>query len=111
MDANGSEMAKIRRAVRKAGITIVLGYSERSGSSIYMAQSAINPNGDIVMHRRKIKPTAVERALWGEGQGRFRTFQTSAVSLISVHYAGESIMNVFQTDFGRVGALNWCEFN
>ncbi|KAL9069913.1 MAG: hypothetical protein Q9161_005227 [Pseudevernia consocians] len=63
-----SEMEKIRKAVKAAGLFVVLGYSERDRGSIYIAQSFINPAGEIVLHRRKIKPTHVERSLWGDGQ-------------------------------------------
>lgn len=30
-----------------------------------LAQSFISPTGEIVLHRRKIKPTHVERSVWG----------------------------------------------
>ena len=30
-----------------------------------IAQSFIDPAGEIILHRRKIKPTHVERSLWG----------------------------------------------
>lgn len=84
------EMDAIRQAVREAGLFIVLGYSERDGGSLYMAQSFINPDGQIVHHRRKIKPTHVERSIWGEGQA-------------------ESLQTVVDSPFGRIGALNCWE--
>ena len=84
------EMNAIRQAVRDAGLFIVLGYSERDGGSLYMAQSFINPDGQIVHHRRKIKPTHVERSIWGEGQA-------------------ESLQTVVDSPFGRIGALNCWE--
>lgn len=84
------EMDAIRQAVREAGIFIVLGYSERDGGSIYIAQSFINPAGEIVHHRRKIKPTHVERSIWGEGQA-------------------ESLQSVVDSPFGRIGGLNCWE--
>ena len=84
MEVDGPEMAKIRKAVAKAGITIVLGYSERSSHSIYMAQTAINPKGEIVNHRRKIKPTCVERGLWGEGQGKIAA-RHAGIALIELY--------------------------
>jgi predicted amidohydrolase len=43
-----------------------------------MEQSFIDENGVIVHHRRKIKPTHVERAYWGDGQGE--SLQTVAPS-------------------------------
>ncbi|KAL5320517.1 hypothetical protein ACEPPN_011323 [Leptodophora sp. 'Broadleaf-Isolate-01'] len=65
---NSPEMDAIKAAVKEAGIFVVLGYSERDGNSLYMAQSSISPKGIIVNHRRKIKPTHIERTTWGEGQ-------------------------------------------
>ncbi|TVY26360.1 Nitrilase [Lachnellula hyalina] len=81
------EMASILAAVKAAGIFVVLGYSERDGGSIYMAQSSISPDGIIVSHRRKIKPTHVERTIWGDG------------------YVPGSLKTVVDTPFGKVGAL------
>ena len=37
------EMEKIRDAVKAAGLYVVLGYSERDGSSIYIAQVCLEP--------------------------------------------------------------------
>ncbi|KAK0761923.1 hypothetical protein N5P37_004723 [Trichoderma harzianum] len=78
------EMPQICEAVKKAGIFIVLGYSERDGDSLYIAQSFINPEGKIILHRRKIKPTGVEHAIWGDGDG---------------------LINVVDSPFGKIGGL------
>lgn len=84
------EMDRIRAAVKKAGIAVVLGYSERDGASLYIAQSFIDTTGEILHHRRKIKPTHVERSLWGDAQA-------------------ESLKSVVDTPFGKLGALNCWE--
>ncbi|KAB2571463.1 Nitrilase [Lasiodiplodia theobromae] len=84
------EMDRIRAAVREAGIFVVLGYSERHRGSLYISQSFIDPTGTIIHHRRKIKPTHVERAYYGDGQA-------------------ESLTSVVPTPFGRVGGLNCWE--
>ncbi|WWD08563.1 hypothetical protein V865_006675 [Kwoniella europaea PYCC6329] len=68
MVVGSPEYNQIRRAVRDAGIWAVVGFSERVGSTLYLAQSFINPKGDVVHHRRKLKPTHVERYLYGDGQ-------------------------------------------
>lgn len=83
-------MRRIQAAVKKAGIMAVLGYSERDGASLYMAQSFISPEGEIVLHRRKIKPTHVERTIWGEGQA-------------------DSLTTVVDSRFGKIGGLNCWE--
>ncbi|KAF6789386.1 nitrilase [Colletotrichum sojae] len=66
---DSDEMKRICAAVKEAGVFVVLGYSERYKNTLYIAQSFIDENGVIVHHRRKIKPTHVERAYWGDGQG------------------------------------------
>ncbi|KAL9098754.1 MAG: hypothetical protein Q9187_009605, partial [Circinaria calcarea] len=84
------EMEKIRAAVKKAGIFVVLGYSERAGGTLYIAQSFIDTTGTIIHHRRKIKPTHVERSIWGDGQA-------------------DSLQTVVASPFGKVGALSCWE--
>ncbi|CZR68060.1 probable nitrilase [Phialocephala subalpina] len=86
LSINSPEMEAIQNAVKEAGIFVILGYSERDGGSLYIAQSSISPEGIIVSHRRKIKPTHIERTIWGEGQA-------------------SSLKSVVDTPFGKVGAL------
>lgn len=51
-------MQRIRDAAREHAICVVLGFSERSASdSLYIAQGIIAPSGELVVKRRKIKPT------------------------------------------------------
>ncbi|RAO69822.1 uncharacterized protein BHQ10_005834 [Talaromyces amestolkiae] len=90
MKKDSPQMKRIQAAVKKAGMMVVLGYSERDGASLYMAQSFIDPSGEIVHHRRKIKPTHIERTIWGEGQA-------------------ESLTCVVDSPFGKVGGLNCWE--
>lgn len=49
------EMDRIREAVKEADITAVIGFAERDGGSLYIAQATILPDGKIANHRRKIK--------------------------------------------------------
>lgn len=53
MARNSPEMDWIRAAVKKAGLICVLGYIERDGGNLYVAQSFIDPTGTIVLHRCK----------------------------------------------------------
>ncbi|KAM0481982.1 hypothetical protein ACHAPX_003316 [Trichoderma viride] len=90
MARDSPQMKRIQAAVKKAGMFIVLGYSERDGASIYLAQAFISPDGEIVLNRRKIKPTHAERTIWGEGQA-------------------ESLQTVVDSPFGKIGGLNCWE--
>jgi nitrilase len=65
----GPELNQIAEAARRANIDVVVGYSERDHGSLYVGQSFISRDGSIVYSRRKVKPTHVERSLFGEGDG------------------------------------------
>ncbi len=75
----------LRQAAKRNNIVVVLGLSERDGGSLYIAQWIIGADGETVAQRRKLKPTHVERSVFGEGDG----------SDLAVH----------ELDIGRVGAL------
>ena len=80
-----AEYARISAAAQEAGIWVALGFSERHGGSLYMGQSLIDAQGRTVFARRKLKPTHVERTIFGEGAG--------------------SDLTVVETALGRIGAL------
>lgn len=64
------DMDAIKAAARANSIAVVLGFSERSETdSVYISQAIISPQGDLLMHRRKLKPTHMERTVFGDGSG------------------------------------------
>ncbi|KAJ8522125.1 hypothetical protein ONZ45_g1259 [Pleurotus djamor] len=64
------EMDRIRQAVKEAAATVVLGFAERDGASLYISQVTIRSNGEIANHRQKIKATGYEKVVFGDGAGR-----------------------------------------
>jgi len=80
---------RIFEAARVNKIAVVVGISERGGGSLYMTQLIIDEHGNLVAKRRKLKPTHVERTVFGEGDG--------------------SDIAVYDLQFARVGALNCWE--
>lgn len=89
MTRDGEHLARVARAAAEHGVFVVLGFSERAGGSIYMAQAIIDDRGAILAVRRKLKPTHVERSVFGEGNG--------------------SDVRVHDTAIGKLGALNCAE--
>ncbi|KAI6088041.1 carbon-nitrogen hydrolase [Hypoxylon rubiginosum] len=66
-----NEMEQLKAAAKKHSIAVALGFSERSPSnSVYIAQAIISPQGELALHRRKVKPTHMERTIFGDGSGR-----------------------------------------
>lgn len=87
------EMEQIKSAAKRNNIAVVLGFSERTPShSLYISQAIISPQGDLALHRRKVKPTHMERTVFGDG-------------------SGADLNNVVELDFGgevgkvRIGTL------
>lgn len=66
---DGARMERLRSIARKHGVGLVVGVSERDGGSLYMSQAIIDATGDLLALRRKLKPTHVERSVFGEGDG------------------------------------------
>ena len=89
MTRDGAEMDRIAAAAARHHVMVVFGFSERAGGSLYMSQGFVDENGHVISVRRKLKPTHVERSVFGEGDG--------------------SDLQVHDTSLGRVGALNCWE--
>jgi aliphatic nitrilase len=85
----GPTTERLCKIARDNGIEIVMGMTERDRGSLYLAQLFIDAEGRIIGHRRKLKPTHNERAVWGEGDG--------------------SDIIVVKSELGNLGALNCWE--
>ena len=62
-----SQAERLRQAVKSAGITAVLGLSEREGGSLYIAQWLIGPDGETISQRRKLLRHGLGRWLAEQG--------------------------------------------
>ncbi|KAL7793768.1 carbon-nitrogen hydrolase [Trichoderma ceciliae] len=80
------EMVTIQACARANNIAVSLGFSENSNNSLFIAQVLIGSDGDIKVHRRKMKPTHMERTVFGDA-------------------SGHCLQSVGQLPFGRVGSL------
>jgi nitrilase len=55
MTIDSPQMRKICDAAAENGISVALGFSERAGKSVYIAQALIGDDGKIMVRRRKMK--------------------------------------------------------
>jgi len=83
----GPETARIGEAAARAGAYVTVGVIEREEgtSTLYCTAVMFGPDGALLGKHRKLKPTAGERLIWGEGDG--------------------STMPVFSTPYGKMGAV------
>ncbi|WP_171136350.1 carbon-nitrogen hydrolase family protein [Ruegeria sp. HKCCC1038] len=85
IEVDGPEMKAIGEAAKAAGTHVMTGYAERAHGSIYCGQALIDDRGELIVSRRKLKPTHMERTVWGEGPA--------------------TDLKVNETSIGRVGGL------
>lgn len=79
----------IAEAAKENNIYVSMGASERDHGSLYISQFLFNRNGEMISGRRKLKPTHMERTVFGDGDG--------------------SGFQVMDTEIGRVGQLSCWE--
>jgi nitrilase len=70
---------------RDHSVYLVIGVIERDGGTLYCTVLFFDPSGGLLGKHRKLMPTAMERLVWGMGDG--------------------STLPVFDTPLGRVGAV------
>lgn len=79
----------LSEAARQAAVYLAVGIIEResegSQSTLYCTVIYFGPDGELLGKHRKLKPTASERLIWGEGDG--------------------STLTVIDTPYGKLGGL------
>jgi nitrilase len=85
IDVPGPATARLGEAARAHGAWVVIGVIERDGGTLYCTALFFAPDGSLAGKHRKLMPTAMERLIWGFGDG--------------------STMPVLDTGFGKIGAV------
>ncbi len=85
VEVPGPETARLGEAARAHGVWLVIGVIERDGGTLYCTALFFAPDGALAGKHRKLMPTAMERLIWGFGDG--------------------STLPVIETAFGRIGAV------
>jgi nitrilase len=72
VDVSGASGAALAGIAADAGVTLVVGVSERVASgpgsgTLYNALLTYGPDGQLLNHHRKLVPTYTERMVWGPG--------------------------------------------
>jgi nitrilase len=79
-----TEFNRLAQMARELGIWTAVGYSERAGGSLYIAQALFDDQGCAVKVRRKLKPTHVERTVFGEGDGADLAVMDTAIGNVGM---------------------------
>jgi len=66
---DGPEIAQLAKAAARHKMYVVTGIIERDGGTLYCTAVYLGPDGQILGKHRKLMPTALERLVWGFGDG------------------------------------------
>jgi nitrilase len=69
VEVPGPATARLGQIASAAGVTLVVGVIERDGGTLYCTALFIGPDGALLGKHRKLMPTAMERLIWGFGDG------------------------------------------
>ncbi|HCL87530.1 MAG TPA: nitrilase [Comamonadaceae bacterium] len=69
VELQGSEIAQLAKAAARHKLYVCMGIIERDGGTLYCTAVYLGPQGTLLGHHRKLMPTALERILWGYGDG------------------------------------------
>ena len=83
----GPATERLGQIARENQLYLAIGVTEigESGGTLYCTLLYFDPSGQLIHRHRKLKPTAAERIIWGEGQG--------------------DDLDVLSTPLGRIGGL------
>ncbi|KAK3408257.1 hypothetical protein EUGRSUZ_J00529 [Eucalyptus grandis] len=84
IDVPGPEVDRLAAMAGKYKVFLVMGVIERDGYTLYCTILFFDPQGHYLGKHRKVMPTALERVIWGFGDG--------------------STIPVFDTPIGKIGA-------
>ena len=69
----GPETQALSAAAKESGAYLSIGVSERvpESGTLYNTNLIFSPEGELVSHHRKLKPTGSERLVWGDAQSHY----------------------------------------
>jgi nitrilase len=76
---------RLGKIAREANVFLVINVIERDGGTLYCTVLFFSPDGRMMGKHRKLMPTAMERLIWGFGDG--------------------STLPVFDTPLGKIGSV------
>lgn len=85
VSVDGPEIALLAKAAMEFKLYVCVGIIERDGGTLYCTAVFLGPDGQVLGKHRKLMPTALERLIWGFGDG--------------------STLKAVDTPYGKMGAV------
>jgi nitrilase len=104
----GPEMLEIAEVARRDRLHLVVGVIERDGGTLYCTALMFGPDGSLLGKHRKLMPTALERLVWGFGDGSTIAVVDSAIGRFGSVICWENYMPLLRMAMYAQGIEIYC---
>jgi nitrilase len=108
IDVPGPTVEAMGASAREAGLFLVVGVIERDGGTLYCTALFLGPDGRLLGKHRKLMPTALERLVWGFGDGSTLTVVDTPLGKVGAVICWENYMPLLRTTMYAKGVQLYC---
>lgn len=108
IEEGGPESAAMAQAARANRVHLVVGVIERAGGTLYCSVFFYGPDGSFLGKHRKLMPTALERLVWGFGDGSTLPVLDCGLGKIGAVICWENYMPLLRTAMYAQGIQVYC---
>ena len=105
---DGPEIAELCELARTLGIVLHGGFIERCGGTLYCSTLTIGADGTRLAKHRKTMPTAMERLIWGFGDGSTMQAANTEVGILGGAICWENYMPQYRLHQYSQGVALYC---
>lgn len=105
---DGEEITDLVEASRANGVFTVMGIIEKLGNTLYCTAVMIDPEKGLVGKHRKLMPTAVEKLVWGFGDGSTLDVVDSPAGKLGSVICWENYMPLLRQTMYAQGTQIYC---
>ncbi len=108
VEVPGPATEAIGKAARENAVHLVVGVVERDGGTLYCTALIFGPDGALLGKHRKLMPTAMERVIWGSGDGSTLPVVATELGRIGSVICWENYMPLLRTAMYAKGVELYC---
>jgi nitrilase len=108
IEVPGPHTQRMAEAAASHGVYVVMGAIEREGGTCYCTALFFGPDGALLGKHRKLMPTALERMIWGFGDGSTLTVIDSPYGKIGSVICWENYMPMLRMAMYSKGIALYC---
>jgi nitrilase len=108
IEVPGEATQAIGEVARDQAVHLVVGVVEREGGTLYCTALIFGPDGTLLGKHRKLMPTAMERVIWGSGDGSTLPVVATSLGKIGSVICWENYMPLLRTAMYAKGIELYC---